>query len=400
MTDLGSGKRRILQSEPYVCAMCGNCTLVCPIFRQMKWEPYGSRGKLRLMKSIIEGEVDFDQEYVDRIFQCTLCNHCTLVCTTSIHLDKYWELVRAEAKSRGLLPAPVDFVHKATIEYDDPYSMGSLYRLLWTEGLEIDVSINEQSNTAYFVGCNAALNSELHDIPRSMIRIMDHANYDYTILGEDEVCCGLPLLWSGDSKAANEMVLRNFQKMRELEVRRIIFSCPSCIVQWQTAYLRKYLRPIETEFELLTASQFIQNLIADGRLSFSEQANITATYHDPCVSARVLRVIDPPREIIEYIPGVYKVETMPSKENTRCCGSHALLNVVDPVLSSEIGEMRLREVSVTPATLLVTDCPRCVRAFNLAKMIMGYKIEILDITQLVAGSLDKPKDGGTERLQQ
>lgn len=83
----------------------------------------------------------------------------------------------------------------------------------------------------------------------------------------------------------------------------------------------------------------------------------------------------------------------PSKEHTRCCGSHGLLDVVDPVLSSRIAEMRLRDVTVTPATRVVTECPRCILGFDLAKFTTGYEMKIQDITQLVAESL-LPKEGG------
>jgi Fe-S oxidoreductase len=84
---------------------------------------------------------------------------------------------------------------------------------------------------------------------------------------------------------------------------------------------------------------------------------------------------------------------LPSREETRCCGAHGLLNVVEPQLSSQIAAMRLRDVSVTPATKLLVDCPRCLNAFELASLSMGYRVDIEDIVQFVAKSL-KTKDSG------
>jgi glycolate oxidase iron-sulfur subunit len=118
---------------------------------------------------------------------------------------------------------------------------------------------------------------------------------------------------------------------------------------------------------------------------------VTVTYHDPCISARVLKATEEPREIIEDIPGVYHVEMTPSRQNTRCCGAHGLVDVVDPVLSSRIAERRLRDATVTPASRLITECPRCILAFDLAKFTTGYDMKVQDITQIVAGSL-LPKD--------
>ncbi|MHA2230670.1 MAG: 4Fe-4S dicluster domain-containing protein, partial [Candidatus Thorarchaeota archaeon] len=92
MTKLDTIERYGQKKEPYVCASCGNCTLICPVFNQIKWESYGPRGKLHMLKSIMEGDADFNQDYADKLFRCNLCQHCTTVCTTSINLDHFWEV--------------------------------------------------------------------------------------------------------------------------------------------------------------------------------------------------------------------------------------------------------------------------------------------------------------------
>ncbi len=68
--------------------------------------------------------------------------------------------------------------------------------------------------------------------------------------------------------------------------------------------------------------------------------------------------------------------------------------MVDAHLSAQIAEMRLRDASVTPASLLVSECPRCLMAFDLATFTLGYTVEILDIVQLVARSLKESTGGG------
>jgi Fe-S oxidoreductase len=144
--------------------------------------------------------------------------------------------------------------------------------------------------------------------------------------------------------------------------------------------------------ELLTSSQFIRQLIEEGKLQFDEQDMVTVTYHDSCISSRVLGVIKEPREVIDRIPGVYRVEMVPSEKETRCCGSHAFVNMVDPHLASQIAEMRIRDASVTPATKLVSECPRCLLAFDFATMTLGYSMDTVDIAQLTARSLKTSKE--------
>jgi heterodisulfide reductase subunit D len=392
MTKLDFIERYAQEKEPYVCASCGNCTLVCPVFHELKWESYGPRGKLHIVKSIMEGEGEFSQDFAHKIFLCNLCEHCTSVCTTGISLDRFWEVTRVEVRERGMLPAPARFVLKSVKERGDIMWMGSADRLLWMEDIQETVKdrILKKAKVAYFLGCNVALKSQIHDVARSMVRIMEYAGVDYTLLGDKEVCCGAPLSWAGNLKDVNEMAERNLKTIRELGVETVVFSCPSCIQTWS-----EYSRSLKDsdEIELLTASQFINRLIREKRLRFEEQPMITTTFHDPCISARVLKVTDEPREIIDVIPGVYNVEMNPSGQNTRCCGAHGLLDVIDPVLSSRIAERRLRDVTVTPASRLVTECPRCILAFELAKFTTGYDMRVQDITQLVAECL-LPKGGG------
>lgn len=380
------------EDEPYVCASCGNCTLVCPVFRDLKWESYGPRGKLHIVKSIIEGEGEFGEDFAHRIFLCNLCEHCTFVCTTGIRLDRFWEVVRAEVRQRGLMPRPAQFVLDSVRSRGDIMWMGSSDRLLWMGEIEdiIKDRILKPAKVAYFLGCNVALKSQLHDVAKSMVKILEYAEVDYTLLADKEVCCGAPLGWAGNFEGINEMAKKNLELMKSLGVETVVFSCPSCIQTW-----KEYSTFFQEEYsiELLSASQFIKKLIREKRLKFEEQPMVTVTFHDPCISARVLNCIEEPREIIDDIPGVYNVEMTPSKEHTRCCGSHGLLDVVDPVLSSRIAEMRLRDVTVTPASRVVTECPRCILGFDLAIFTTGYEMKIQDITQLVAESL-LSKEGG------
>lgn len=395
MTKMDFLERYGQEDEPYVCASCGNCTLVCPVFRDLKWESYGPRGKLHIVKSIMEGESEFGEDFANKIFLCNLCEHCTLVCTTGISLDRFWEFTRAEVKRRGLLPQPAQFVLDSIKSKGDILWMGPADRLLWMEDIDETVKnrVMIKAKVAYFLGCNVSLKAQLHDVAKSMVKILEYAGVDYTLLADKEVCCGAPLGWAGNFEDINEMAEKNLDVIRSLGVETVVFSCPSCIQTWSE--YSKYLRE-DNRLELLTASQFINRLVQENRLKFEEQPMVTVTYHDPCIAARVLKATEEPRGLIEEIPGVYNVEMTPSKQSTRCCGSHGLLNVVDPVLSSRIAEMRLRDATVTPASRIITECPRCILAFDLAKFTTGYEMQVQDITQLVAYSLLPKEVGGKD----
>ncbi|MFW9953344.1 MAG: (Fe-S)-binding protein [Candidatus Thorarchaeota archaeon] len=383
------------ETDPYICASCGNCTMVCPTFRQLRWEAYGPRGRLQTTKLVLEGKKRFDEEYVRNLFLCSLCEHCSSICTTSLRLDRFWELMRGIAWKEGLVPPSIAFTCKSVLKYGDPFSMGPPSRMLWAEGLDIDIKdrIESPSKTAFFIGCNASLKPRLQGMTQSVIRIMEHAGIDYTLLGEKEVCCGAPLIWGGNRDDAPEFGEKNLTMMRELGVERIVFSCPSCINHWPITFTQSWKVPLQREFELLTLSQFIKKLNSEKLLNYRDLPNITVTYHDPCISSRALKIIQEPREVIDRIPGVYNIDMLHSKEDTRCCGTHGLLNIADPLLSSQISEMRLRDISIMPASRVITECPRCIQALDVATQTMNYSIQVQSISELVAEALDETKGG-------
>ncbi len=377
------------EAVPYVCAFCGNCTMVCPAFMHLRWEPFGPRGKLHATKEIIEGVINIDEEYVRRMYLCSLCDHCTQICTTSIPLLEFWLFIRKEIEMFGLTPPSISFISKSLEDYGDPFAMGPESRRIWTRGIKkiVEPRIGKQAETLFFIGCACALKPQLHGIVRSMIKIMERAGIDYSLLGENEACCGAPLLWGGKPAGAKELAEQNIIWFRKIGAKTIVFNCPTCLNAINEAYAKIYGTHAEKEFNLLTASQFIVHLIREGALEFEEQPLVTVTYHDPCVAARKLNVIDEPREIIDSIPGLYKVEVINSGKETHCCGSHGLLNVIDPLLSSKIAEERLRQMSITPASRIITECPSCIQSLELATHTMQYPIAVEHIAQLVADAL-------------
>ncbi|MFW9933019.1 MAG: (Fe-S)-binding protein, partial [Candidatus Thorarchaeota archaeon] len=214
--------------DPYICASCGNCTMVCPTFRQLKWESYGPRGRIQVTKDIMEGKADLDEEYVRKLFMCSLCEYCSHVCTTSLSLDRFWEFARAEAWERGMIPPSVKFACESVVKYGDPFAMGSVARMEWTDNFEIDVSsrIEAPSKTAYLLGCDVSLKPQLGGIARSMVKILEHSGVDYTLLGKREGCCGAPLLWGGDRENAPLIAEKNISLLEELGIEKVVFSCP------------------------------------------------------------------------------------------------------------------------------------------------------------------------------
>src|SRR3972149_5962830 len=94
-------KKQGFEGELYSCAQCGYCQDVCPIYDEIPFESASPRGKLYWIKNILNTgflrpDVEVDENFVNRLFQCTLCGRCHEVCQTTIDTVKRWKIARME----------------------------------------------------------------------------------------------------------------------------------------------------------------------------------------------------------------------------------------------------------------------------------------------------------------
>ena len=127
----------------------------------------------------------------------------------------------------------------------------------------------------------------------------------------------------------DSFVDHNIQAVKDKGAKRVVFACPSCYQMWRDHYPQA--------FEISHATQFLMELIRQGRLPLKE-VPMTVTYHDPCDLGRGSRVFEEPREIIRAIPGIQLKELSRNRENCRCCGGGGNLEMIDAKLSSKIAE--------------------------------------------------------------
>lgn len=208
----------------------------------------------------------------------------------------------------------------------------------------------------------------------ALAEILDVGKVDFTLLGEEEWCCGFPMLGAGLKELFKEFMDHNLEAVREKGAKRIIFACPSCYQMWREYY--------PSEFEIVHASQFLMEMVKEKRLPLQELP-MTVTYHDPCDLGRGARVYEEPREVIRSIPGIKLVEFTQNRENCQCCGGGGNLEMIDANLSAEIAKRKIEDAQSTGAQAIITSCQQCVRTMTTYVKRNKVPIEVLDITQLI-----------------
>ena len=317
------------------------------------------------------------KQFSETVYRCTLCGRCQEVCPSGIKLRDLWFSLRQDLVHSGAYPKKVDMIGENVAESHNVFGEDNEERADWVEDLREPPDhgyIKDQARVVYFTGCVAAYFPMAQQIPLALSQIFDSAGVDFTLLGEEEWCCGFPLMGAGLRDRIDDLIDHNIKAVQAKEADTVVFACPSCYQMWREHY--------PPEFEIYHVTQYLNELILTQRLSLKE-LEMTVTFHDPCDLGRGSKEFDAPRDVIRSIPGVNLVELEHNRENCLCCGGGGNLEMVDARLSGEIAGAKIEEVRNTGADAVITACQQCVRTMNTFVRRNKIQLEVLDIVQLV-----------------
>ena len=377
--------------EMAACTNCQICADVCPaVSASLDGELsaiYRIKGLSEILKSrtglfskLIGKKGPSEEQwkhFSDTVFRCTLCGNCQEVCPIGIHLKDLWLSLRHDMVHSKFYPKKIDIIQENLKESRNVFAEDNEERADWVEDMRDAPEhgyIKDQAEIVYFTGCVAAYFPLAQKIPMALAEILDVGKVDFTLLGEEEWCCGFPMLGAGLKELFKEFMDHNLEAVREKGAKRIIFACPSCYQMWREYY--------PSEFEIVHASQFLMEMVKEKRLPLQELP-MTVTYHDPCDLGRGARVYEEPREVIRSIPGIKLVEFTQNRENCQCCGGGGNLEMIDANLSAEIAKRKIEDAQSTGAQAIITSCQQCVRTMTTYVKRNKVPIEVLDITQLI-----------------
>ena len=377
------------------CTNCRVCAEVCPAVSASGDGElsgvYRIKGLKRILKSrggilrhILKGKEPKPKEwrhFSNTTFRCTLCGHCQEACPTGIHLKDLWLSLRQDLVRSTFYPEKVDMIRDNLEESRNVFAEENEERADWVEdmrGAPEHRYIKKSAEVVYFTGCVAAYFPMAQRIPMALAEIMDISGIDFTLLGEEEWCCGFPLLGAGLKEMFQVFSEHNLDVVRRKGARRVVFACPSCFQTW--------LHDYPSDVEIIHASQYLMELVR-GRYVPLRTLPLKVTYHDPCDLGRGAGVYDEPRRLIRSIPGVELLELSNNRENCRCCGGGGNLEMIDAGLSADIAKMKIEEVLATGAEAVITSCQQCVRTMTTYVKRNKISLEVMDITQLVHRAL-------------
>jgi heterodisulfide reductase subunit D len=379
------------------CTNCCLCADVCPAVSATKDGQLSGAYRLAELRKILRSRSgiwrrffgrkalteDQLKQFSDTVYRCTLCGRCQETCPSGIILRDLWLSLRQDLVHSAAYPKKVDMIRENVAGSHNVFDEDNEERADWVEDLRHPPDhgyVKDRAEVVYFTGCVAAYFPMAQQIPMALSAVLDTAAVDFTLLAEEEWCCGFPLLGAGLRDHLKDNIEHNIQAVKAKGARKVVFACPSCYQMWREHYPH--------DVEIYHVTQHINQLITAGRLPL-KKLDLTVTYHDPCDLGRGSQEYDAPREIIRAIPGVKLVEMAHNRENCLCCGGGGNLEMIDNKLSGEIAKAKIDEAMETGAQAVVTACQQCVRTMNTYTRRHKLKFEALDIVQLVQKASDK-----------
>jgi Fe-S oxidoreductase len=339
------------------CSRCGFCRAVCPIFELTKRPITNARGKMILMKEVMEGKLPVTEAVAEALLRCTTCMNCTLSCPSGVDPQEVVKTMRKDMVGLGY-----DNLFKAMGEIIERY--GNIYgeekRHDW--GYK-----NEKAPYVLFLGCVGTYREE--ESVKETIRLLDILKVDFTLI--DEVCCS-GVLEDVGYKIKGGLAKGNVQEIQKTSAKTLITTCPYCyrVFKEHPAYK-------DLGLDIKHITQFLKDF------KFDVQTDHKVTYHDPCDLGRHAGIYEEPREIIRKIAPNF-VELRRSRENAMCCGAGGGFRGAFPKESVKIARNRLSQIiEETGAEVLLTECPSCLHNFRNAKK-QKQKIDIYNITEFIA----------------
>ena len=379
------------------CISCGDCRETTDFTASPpKWgvcmardhtsgfEPFFGRGKMQIIRSLWQGKLELSKEMADVIFQCPTCNACAEVCAYDMDNVALYEALRAELVDAGCgLEAHVP-MNKAMIELLNPYERDNKLKSKWLEKLDFKVkdANTEKAEVLYFVGCTSALTPDIETVAINTAKVFNKFGVDFSVFGEQEVCCGSVAMRTGDSNAFNSVARKNYELFKKSGVKTIVTSCAGCYRTLKKDYV-DYLEDLE--IEVLHTVEFLLKVIQEKNIQL-KNLGFNITYHDPCHTGRHSGLYEEPREILKKIANLTEMKTI--KQSAKCCGAGGGVKKGFPELALEIAKSRIQEAEETGAEYLVSICPFCYRNLSDAIIEMGSNIKMVDLMELVEQALN------------
>lgn len=403
---------RMEYDELLNCMRCGFCLPSCPTYLETnRNEAASPRGRIALIKGVVDGVIEPDQDFEDQLNMCLGCRACEPVCPSGVNYGHILEEARDILESNKKRTAPEKAVRWFAFDKLFPHhqNMVRVNSLLWfyqSSGIQsvvrksgvlklfpdnmqtmekvlppipkpsdlksrprhLDAEAEQKARVAFFSGC--LMDTMFMKTNDATLSLLQKAGCEI-VVPEEQACCGALHGHSGEKDSAKALAKRNIEAFESIQVDYIILNAGGC-----GAFLVDYGHLLKDDPEWADRARAFSKKIKDiseilVEMDFHKKdlklPKRIATYQDSCHLRNVMRTHTAPRKLLSSIEGVEFVEL---KEADHCCGSAGIYNLVQEEMSMQILDHKMEKVRDISPQVIVTANPGC-----LLQMKMGIERE-------------------------
>jgi glycolate oxidase iron-sulfur subunit len=346
-------------AEVALCARCGKCMSVCPVYTETTNEAMVARGRISLLEALARGEITPDAKLLRYLNSCVKCLRCQAVCPSGVRFD----FVAGEG--RRLVSSRVSLGLAARIGFRMVLPRRRLFnafmKLAWLAfgRRHVDqkpvrhlpllfMKPGPVPRLAWKTALRRFRRRPAPENPRERVGLFLGIE---AIVPQGQLCCGAPALGVGDEKAARRLAERNAEAFAEFD--RVVVACASC-----GSTIAKEYEPLlgergaELAAKVVPFSKYAAELDVAADL---KRRSVRTTYHDPCHLRSVQGVWREPRELLA---AASEYEEMDLAD--RCCGQGGVFSFFYPELAEKIAGHKTASIARTRAQVVATTCPGCM----------------------------------------
>jgi Fe-S oxidoreductase len=404
----------------YTCTECGRCKEVCPTYTTdkplnlhdfndtLKAELYANADNLILRAKLaktLTGDEEADAKTkekmavfkpekalvgeviaLDTLWACTTCRACEQVCPVTIeHVPRIIAMRQGQTLMQGEYPQELNTAFKGLERNGNPWGIGYDKRADWAEGLDVKLMADDPDvEYLLWVGCAGSFDDRTQKVSKALVKILKAAKVDFAILGTEEKCTGDFARRAGNEMMYQMMATENIETLNNYKVKKIIAACPHCLNTLKDDYPQ-----MGGHYEVIHHTDFINQLIADGKIRVNKSLEGALTYHDPCYLGRYNEIYDAPRNVLNNLSSQGLSELPRHGTESFCCGAGGGRMWMEETIGSRINVERSKEIVEQNAQTVAVGCPFCLTMLEdgMKELDKDEQVKTRDIAELVAEHL-------------
>ena len=243
----------------------------------------------------------------------------------------------------------------------------------------------KKAAVVFWVGCAGSFDDRAKKITKTFVKILNHTQTSFAVLGTEETCTGDPAKRAGNEFLFQMQALQNISTLDSYGVTKIVTTCPHCFNTLKNEYPE-----LGGHYKVMHHTQFLKSLIKEGSLKVEggSYKGKRITYHDPCYLGRANKIFEAPRDLIKKLDAEL-VEMKACKTKGLCCGAGGAQMFKDAEEGDkEINIERTEQALDTQAEIIAAACPFCntMMTDGIKNKKQEDEVKIMDVAELIANA--------------